>query len=339
MIVGWPLVTFVDALRLTKRGDGVPGFASLYSAALTRNVPPNQYAHYASLPGFHVSQIADVLLPLDSRGLHSLSRGRGALSDDVQDKARFEKLCSTHDLTCVPTIAVFDGGTSTGVENLQQWGQSFYVKALSGNRGAGAELWTPTMSGFTSSSGRELSIDELIQELGLTNSIVQPVLDDCAELRALGSVALSSLRVVTAKGSSIPATVIAAALSLANKPGSLTSHAGSLCGIDIGTGRITAVRESTDGDAPVIDPESPLIGFQLPSWIDAVELTCRAHDLAFPSFVTLGWDVALTPSEPMLIETNISWNMSMHQSLTGPLGETPLAEIIDELIAPAQARR
>lgn len=340
MTVGWPLVTFGDALRLgIGKGVTTPSFSRLYSAALNRNVPPNQYARYAELEGFQADDLSDFLLPLDFRALHSLSRERGASSTDVQDKAKFEQTCKAHDLACVPTIATFNGGVAAGEKELRRWTQPFFVKALTGNRGAGVEQWTPSGQVFVSNGGRELGIEAIVEELRPTNSIVQPLLEDCAELRPLGSVALSSLRLVTARGSSISATVIAAALSLANKSQSLTSHAGTLCGIDVETGIVRAVRDYSDeGELLPIDPDSPLIGFQLPDWPETLALVRRAHDEAFPGFVTLGWDVALTSTGPVLLETNVSWNMAMHQTLTGPLGRTRLADVIDELLAPAQAR-
>lgn len=340
MTVGWPVVTFGDAARLAiaKRGRS-PSFARLYSAALGRNVPPNQFARYSELAGFQADEISDFLLPLDFQALHALSRARGASVADVQDKALFAQVCKANDLACVPTLATFDGGASTGEGELRRWTEPFFVKALTGNRGVGAEQWTPAGRVFVSNSGREMAIGEIVDELRPTNSIVQPLLEDCAELRALGSVALSSLRLVTARGSSIPATVIAATLSLANKPQSLTSHAGTLCGIDVETGIVRAVRDYSDeGELQPIDPDSPLIGFQLPDWPEIMALVRRAHDEAFPGFVTLGWDVALTSTGPVLLETNVSWNMAMHQTLTGPLGRTRLADVIDELLAPAQAR-
>ena len=81
-----------------------------------------------------------------------------------------------------------------------------------------------------------------------------------------------------------------------------------------------------------------LLGFVLPFWAQTVSLVCRAHQRAFPAFVTLGWDVALTQNGPILLETNVSWNMAQHQLRTGPLGKTGLANVIDELLGPAKAR-
>ena len=44
-------------------------------------------------------------------------------------------------------------------------------------------------------------------------------------------------------------------------------------------------------------------GFRIPFWQEAVELARDAH-LRFDSFGYLGWDVAITPTGPKIIEAN-----------------------------------
>lgn len=345
MTVGWPMVTLLDAARLVaKRQDSetdfVPTFTALYSAAIMRNIPPNQYARYAALPGVTVADLSDFLLPLDSRGLHCLNRQRQASAYDVQNKARFAEICRDHGLPSVPTLASFDHGVATGEDLLRHWTQPFFVKALTGNRGAGAEQWCPVDRGWMSSEGRTLVMDELIEVLRSTNSIVQPVIEDCGALRQLGSVALSSVRLVTAKGSKIAASVVAASLSLATECGALTGHHGIQCGIDIQNGTITKVGTNSQAEEDETDEhDKALLGFSLPFWNECIELVCRAHDQGFPAFVTLGWDVALTSQGPLLLETNVDWGIAPHQLFTGPLGRTSLAGVIDELLGPPEAGR
>jgi hypothetical protein len=45
-------------------------------------------------------------------------------------------------------------------------------------------------------------------------------------------------------------------------------------------------------------------GRQLPDWLAACSLVIRAHAQAFHEYVIIGWDVALTPDGPLLIEGN-----------------------------------
>jgi len=343
MGIGWPFVAFGDAARISfkrSREGRAPfwsSFRTLYRAALERNVPPRVGALYEWALDLRATDLADVLLPSDLVTLQRLSADRGALPHDVQDKARFEEICRSRGLPCVQTLAAFDHGVSTGEDVLRTWSKPFFVKALTGNKGAGAELWSPGERGFASTGGEELTIDQLIERLRFQNCIVQPALEDHTALGAFGTVALSSLRIVTARGSSIPATVIAATLSLAVEPGSLTGHSGVQCGIDIETGTVANTTTPVDEDARLL--KTNLIGFEVPHWAECVRLARRAHDEAFPAFTTLGWDLVLTSDGPLLLETNVGWGTIGHQKLAGPLGKTALADVIDELLAPAPADR
>ena len=343
MAVGWPLVTFNDAVRISakraKDGRSPFGtsFRTLYEAALTRNVPPNIGALYEAFLELKSTELADVLLPLDLRLLQRLSVKRGAVFEDVQNKARFEQICRGLDLDCVRTLAFFEHGTSNGEDILRAWAKPLFVKALTGNRGVGAELWRPGGRGFVSSGAEERSVEELIDWLRPQNCIVQPVLEDHADIKAFGTMALSNVRIITAKGRTIPASPIAASISLAVEAGSLTGHEGFHCGVDLEDGRLTKSLSPVEEDARLVTQD--LIGVALPDWSECIRLVRRAHDEAFPAFATLGWDVALTADGPVLLEANLNWGMLGHQRLGGPLGKTALAGVIDELLAPAQADR
>lgn len=346
MAFGWPTVGIgsaaMAARELSKENEVsfLPSFGGLYAAALSRNVPPHQSSFYQVVLGPEAADMSNLLIPADQRILTRMSIRRGAVLDDAQDKVRFEQICQEHGLRGVPTLASFDSGMVSGEERLRDWPGSVFVKALKGNKGAGAELWSRTARGFMSPDGRDLTTDEFVASFRRQSCLVQPALEDCDALQKLGSVALSSLRVVTAKGKG-PATVIAAALSFANKPDSVISHPGTMCGVRVEDGVIVqagAVREKDRaGKAAEWDA---LLGARLPFWSDTIALVRKAHDHAFPSFVTLGWDVALTPDGPVLLETNVSWSASQHQIRTGPLGKTALADVIDELLsAPPKDRR
>lgn len=343
MTISWPIATFIDAVKISARrakegrGRFLSCFGAFYAEALRRNVAPRHYAYFESSLGIQSTELSDFLLPLDLRALQRLSMSRGAVLRDVQDKARFAQICVAHALPCVPTLAVFDHGASTGEEVLRGWTQPLFVKALTGNKGAGAELWRPSGRGFVSSGGEDLTTDELIEALRPQNCIVQPALEDHPLLKAIGTLAVSSVRIITARGGAIQATPIGATLSLAVEPGVLTGRFGVQCGVDLDDGTITKTTTPIDEDVRLMDRN--LIGFALPDWSTCMSLARRAHDEAFPAFATLGWDLALTSAGPVLLETNLGWGMMGHQKLSGPLGKTALADVIDELLAPADAGR
>lgn len=59
-------------------------------------------------------------------------------------------------------------------------------------------------------------------------------------------------------------------------------------------------------------------GTIIPFWQEAKKLVIHAHE-ALPEIPTIGWDVAITPSGPVLIEGNDNWEISGAQDTTGGL--------------------
>ena len=60
------------------------------------------------------------------------------------------------------------------------------------------------------------------------------------------------------------------------------------------------------------DSHIPFLGREIPFYREAAGLAMSAHRL-FPSLRTVGWDVAVTPDGPVLIEGNHNWDMEMLQ--------------------------
>ena len=61
-------------------------------------------------------------------------------------------------------------------------------------------------------------------------------------------------------------------------------------------------------------------GYQLPYWKEVKELVTNAH-LLLPEITTIGWDVAITPDGPVLVEGNDNWEITGPQDTMGGLKE------------------
>lgn len=61
-------------------------------------------------------------------------------------------------------------------------------------------------------------------------------------------------------------------------------------------------------------------GFRVPYWVAAVDLVKRAHKHIW-NVKSIGWDVAITESGPIIIEGNIAWAFPHQQIANGPLKE------------------
>lgn len=89
------------------------------------------------------------------------------------------------------------------------------------------------------------------------------------------------------------------------------SAGGVVCGFDISTGVLNEVGYlcSKNAFAPIGEHPTSLVRFestQLPWFDEALELARRAHRLA-PWIRSVGWDVAITETGPILVEGNDWW--------------------------------
>ncbi len=80
---------------------------------------------------------------------------------------------------------------------------------------------------------------------------------------------------------------------------------------------------------PVTKAELP--GFTVPEW-DAVRQLVQAAARAFAPLVTIGWDVAITPGAPCLIEGNVTWD-----TLSGDPAMGDIYRRLARLATPASA--
>lgn len=98
-----------------------------------------------------------------------------------------------------------------------------------------------------------------------------------------------------------------------------------LCALDPATGAVTRASGHDTGvlrDLPTHPSGRPWTDWPVPDWERAVELVTRAAD-AFRPLRTIGWDVGLTPTGPVLVEANMWWD----NTVVLPLREMLPAEL------------
>jgi hypothetical protein len=95
-------------------------------------------------------------------------------------------------------------------------------------------------------------------------------------------------------------------------------HGNIEASLDMETGRlITGIAFVQDGRPPQPVPAHPrtglpIAGFQIPWWPEACQLARRAAE-AFRPLRTIGWDIAITPDGPCIIEGNAWWASANEQ--------------------------
>jgi hypothetical protein len=91
-----------------------------------------------------------------------------------------------------------------------------------------------------------------------------------------------------------------------------------LADVDLETGRLGEARTlAENGISPVLHANHPTTGlacseFEIPFWKETVALARRAASTFLP-LKTIGWDIAITPRGPVLIEGNAYWDPFPHR--------------------------
>jgi hypothetical protein len=114
------------------------------------------------------------------------------------------------------------------------------------------------------------------------------------------------------------------------------SHGGLAAPVDLATGRLgnaTTMALAARGRTVDRHPDTGAVipGTILPDWAAAVAMVVRAHARAphADALPWVGWDVALTPTGPVVVEGNVPPSAALCQVPSGvPLGETPIVATI-----------
>lgn len=149
--------------------------------------------------------------------------------------------------------------------------------------------------------------------------LVQERLHNHPDLEAMaGSANLHTVRIVTLMHRDGRVEVLMGVLKLALGEGPADNFVGGVTGtwiapVDTPSGRAGLLHGGRQGARFAIRPTCPATGARvegeiLPFWEEACRLVLRAAPL-FPPARALGWDVALTGTGPVLVETNTRWAM------------------------------
>jgi hypothetical protein len=258
----------------------------------------------------------------------------------LEDKRDFYRICATHALTVPITVAEFTSGVARtwagGGERVVLPPRDLFSKPADSLEGKGAARWMWQEEGhYRGENGQMLTAHELIECLEACSRsgpwILQERVANHPAISALGPNALCTARIVTCReADGSPEHLV----SIFRMPAATSTAAadnfaagGFASPVDDATGTLgNAVRKNL-GEAAVDclgypGSGQPFVGFRLPHWDAALELCLRAHGV-FSEFPSVGWDVAITPAGPVLVEGNQDWDVVLAlQPGSRPLGRT-----------------
>jgi hypothetical protein len=192
------------------------------------------------------------------------------------------------------------------------------VKPSGGYHGRGVRVLVRRGEGFAGAPTPAALLASLRSDTEFGVYVFQERLHNHPVLAELcGAETLHTLRIVTLVERDGSCEALYAVLRLGLAGGATDNFEGGLTGnglasVDMATGALGPLKLlRDDGCGFVLVPEVPATGVgvegvRLPDWEEAVEMT-REATLRFAPIRTLGWDVGLTPSGPMLMEANAFW--------------------------------
>lgn len=296
-------------------------FFSLYSLA---EVPKRTWGDYLDNE------------PLKKRYAAITSQEARQLADD---KIKFFEHCSAHGIATANIVALITKAAPNGstiphvlaasdLERLLVPGE-YFVKPSNGSHGKGTFSLSVTATGLRWSGGNSGSFADLAryceEALAFTRAlIVQPKLANHHVIRNITQAkGLSTIRVVTIRNAG-QIDVIAGAVRIVVGESDVDnfSHGASgnlVAGVDVDSGKMITSIGSRSRSWPAMmhvakHPQSgaSIVGVQLPYWREVLELVKRAHT-TIPGLHTVGWDVAILESGPVIVEANWRYDIDILQ--------------------------
>lgn len=272
----------------------------------------------------------------------------------TNDKLAFAAHCMAHGLPTIPIICAIDrkpmfqrSEIPNGLD-LESWlaimssaPNRIFVKPIAGLHGTDAfsarrvgNVWN-----FLDKTGDDRAlhaycIGNMQRRRGW---IIQPEIQPHAEMaQKLSPRALCTVRIVTCLDNGVPKLLFSVLrIPVGESPTdnwSLGLSGNLVAAIDVEHGTLGTARTSRSKTWPAMfatdthpDTGARIEGYTIPYWNEARELAIRAQGV-FKQIPTLGWDVAITDTGPLIVETN--WNYAVE------LIEVSLQRGIREDLAP-----
>jgi hypothetical protein len=179
----------------------------------------------------------------------------------------------------------------------------------------------------TTRAGRTAAVEQVLSELdhrpsrGFSGYVLQEVVSQHPDMMVLNPNPANTLRVITML--TLAGRVqINLALAKFGRANSMVDNwvSGSFgAEIDPDTGILNGGVLKENRNTPLShhpDTGIEIRGKRVPLWQDVVS-TCSRAARAFPGLHSIGWDILISPSGPVIIEANADWGMHSAQGVGG----------------------
>lgn len=327
---------FGQRVALTSGRQTFVQFAEQYFLALACGVHPREYYAYELFRKEQWNSAHLYYYLSDTRRTGITNIGRKPITHAiVNNKKDFEEFCVANGLPHVSSrAAIYKEKNIRFDEIINTLSDGSYVlKPFVGLRGEGVILFSLSNKRLRIIGNEKLRTADTISRISFfiknREYLLQPRLYNHEGLKKIGNGSLVTFRIVSLLNKQGQAELLSAVAQIPFEA-QLVSNKGLIAPVD---------ENGTLGKGQFLRPLSPIFncppeggeifsGTQIPCWREAVELALKAHT-TLGAFVSLGWDVAITPDGPVLLETNCGWDPGMMQKThQTPLGKTMLPEML-----------
>ena len=342
------------APRLAKKVRALAGvsiarqFAIQFRLAFQQGIDPTIYYFEELYKPGALARVDHYVLRREVKGellalLHRLQPPAAERRINLGDKLQFAGWCARTNLPhAAPLMLIEDGQVVWQTGTLLDLDQDLFAKPRVGRGANGVRLYRRTAAfQYRDPDGRQLTLGEIASDLirrnGNRNLMVLPRLRNHSDLNGLATDSLIAVRAVTCLDEQQKPELVVAYLRVlaklepdwpVKKP--ISEYAAA---IDLATGRLAAMT----GDKPEClsqwHDRHPVTGVAVegravPCWDALAALAERAHRVTRDR-VLVGWDIAITPSGPVLLEGNsypdVHYPQRIHRR---PYGEMRVGQLL-----------
>lgn len=198
------------------------------------------------------------------------------------------------------------------VESLKTLKDGLYIcKACIGAFGASISVIEIKNKKIIINKGKK-TIEEFLTETSHEPYLIQSYVEQHEAISKINPGTVNTIRIITTRWNN-ETNILAAMLRLgANKEQLVdnASNGGTFVGIDYNTGKLMEYGYYYDKPRENKHPVSKVVykDYQIPYFDEVIKLLKELHPILF-GFSTIGWDIAITPTGPIIIEIN--WNYSV----------------------------
>ena len=308
--------------------------------------PPTYYAQELFRAG-KLQQASQFLTRFETKNgiLRSLNEYYASpyATDEMSDKALFAKICAANKIPHVQTLGTIGPDSVKWSVDPQSLRFDLFCKPQKGKGAIGAEAFRfVSANTYRDKQGNDYSLVELIAHLRQSskgkNILIQRWLSNHESISDLAHDSLITFRVITSLNENDEVEITDAMLRVLVdleprwKPAVIDDELAAP--IDLSTGRLGLLAGDDMRTCCRRYKVHPVTNAKVKDrlvehWPSIAAMAKRCHS-AFNHRIMIGWDIALTPHGPIMLEGNTKFDVMLLQRVQDkPSGETRLGELLE----------